>query len=207
MSTVPLTDTRLEETSVLTLDDATVSINDNDCTPDVPPSLNKPTNTSTVIGTRPCSLSAHHPGPRALLPHIIVTYDDQVQQSSTAWGRTGTAKLGYHGFAKMVFDAFILHPARAPRWEFSVFKSSDRSIFWKSYKFLQADFIARVKMRPRFATDSSGMGGRDAISLQPVGWSEMVQNLVGIDIEYKVPEDYPGREKLLNILQRSATNK
>ncbi len=95
----------------------------------------------------------------------------------------------------MVFDAFVLHPSRAPKWEFSPFVKSKRAIFWEAYNFLRADFVARVKFRPQWAGPSNRSDGsvEESVSLQPVGWNEMLRNLVMIQVEYQPPEEYPGK--------------
>ncbi|OJT06991.1 hypothetical protein TRAPUB_2192 [Trametes pubescens] len=105
----------------------------------------------------------------------------------------------------MVFDGFVLHPSRAPKWEFSPFVKSKRAIFWEAYNFLRADFVARVKFRPQWAGPNNGSDGsvEESISLQPVGWEEMVRNLVMIQVEYQPPEEYPGKLEPLRILRKA----
>ncbi|KAH9859132.1 hypothetical protein C2E23DRAFT_801552 [Lenzites betulinus] len=98
-----------------------------------------------------------------------------------------------------MFEAFVLHPSRAPRREFTWFKKSDRSCFREGFNFLQAHFVATVQMRPRFVNDSEG--GNELLSLQPVGWAEMVHNIVSINMEYQVPEDYPYKETIIRIIR------
>lgn len=98
----------------------------------------------------------------------------------------------------MVFDTFVLHPSRAPKWEFSPFVKSKRAIFYKAYNFLRADFVARVKFRPQWVGQSDGSEGsvEESVSLQPVGWQEMMQRIVKIQVEYQPPEVYPGKPEV-----------
>ncbi|KAL1942002.1 hypothetical protein VTO73DRAFT_6532 [Trametes versicolor] len=144
------------------------------------------------------------PGPVTLSPHIIVV-GGTITHSRTAWGRAGVAKLGYHQFARMVFDTFILHPSRAPKWAFSPFVKSQRAIFYEAYNFLQADFAARVKFRPQWAGQGDGSEGsvEESVMLQPVGWQEMMQKIVKIQVEYQPPEVYPNKVELLKILGKT----
>lgn len=95
----------------------------------------------------------------------------------------------------MVFDAFILHPSHAPKWAFSPFVKSQRAIFYEAYNFLRADFVARVKFRPQWVGQSDGSEGsvEESVSLQPVGWQEMMQCIVKIQVEYQPPEVYPNK--------------
>lgn len=95
----------------------------------------------------------------------------------------------------MVFDTFILHPSRAPKWAFSPFVKSQRAIFYEAYNFLQADFAARVKFRPQWAGQGDGSEGpvEESVMLQPVGWQEMMQKIVKIQVEYQPPEVYPNK--------------
>ncbi|KAI0630075.1 hypothetical protein C8Q77DRAFT_238583 [Trametes polyzona] len=165
--------------------------------------------TNQVVGANPPPLPDSIPPQHAqksiaLPPHIIILYNDRTD-SPTAWGRIGVANLGYHEFGRLVFDAFVLHPARAPRWTFSLFEKSDHSIFWETYNYLKADFFSKARFVPQFAVRSNYQGGlyEDLISLQSVGWREMIHNVVSIRVEYKMPEDYPGKRDLHRILTRS----
>ncbi|KAI0330964.1 hypothetical protein GY45DRAFT_1322877 [Cubamyces sp. BRFM 1775] len=147
-----------------------------------------------------------------LPPQIIVAFNDHTDVQ-TAWGREGIARLGYHGFARAAFDAFVLHPSHAPRWSFSLFGKSEYSLFWEAYDFLREDFIARAKFVPEFAIQSgvggssvAACGGRAAggtIMLQPVGWEEVVRNLVSIRVVYSLPPEFPGKALLGKWLRRA----
>lgn len=37
------------------------------------------------------------------------------------------------------------------------------------------------------------------VMLQPVGWAEMVRELVGINIEYNIPDQYPWKEEVRGV--------
>ncbi|KAI0355765.1 hypothetical protein OH77DRAFT_1436824 [Trametes cingulata] len=126
-----------------------------------------------------------------LAPHIIVLYAGH----QSAWGRQGVAFKGYRRFAKLIFDAYILHPSRSPPREFRPFRKTDYSQFWKIYDYLKDDFLARARMIPRFAVASSTLdeAAEESLTLQSVGWHEMMQNIVSIRIEYTIPEEYPGK--------------
>lgn len=96
----------------------------------------------------------------------------------------------------MVFDAFVLHPSCAPKWEFSPFVKSKRAIFMEAYNFLRADFVARVILKPQWAGHASDGSVEESVSLQPVGWQEMIQSIVKIQVDYQPPEVYPGKAEV-----------
>ncbi|KAH9895110.1 hypothetical protein C8Q73DRAFT_665398 [Cubamyces lactineus] len=150
-----------------------------------------------------------------LPPQIIVAYNDHTD-IQTAWGREGIARLGYYGFAQAAFDAFVLHPSHAPRWSFSLFGKSEYSLFWETYDYLREDFVARAKFVPEFAVQSGASGGSMAcggpgrasagtIILQPVGWAEVVRNLVSIRVVYSLPLEFPGKAQLGKWLRRASS--
>ncbi|KAI0329678.1 hypothetical protein GY45DRAFT_1324641 [Cubamyces sp. BRFM 1775] len=142
--------------------------------------------------------------------HMIVSLAGSSKKS--AWGREGVARIGYHNFARMLFDAYFLHPRRAPSRTFNPFTTSARSRFWETYHFLRNDFVARVKLVPQFIGDPDsgesgskepldGSGNVQTVSLQPVGWAEMIREVITIIIEYRIPDEYPGKEQLRSLIE------
>ncbi|KAH9892449.1 hypothetical protein C8Q73DRAFT_698059 [Cubamyces lactineus] len=175
-----------------------------------------PSSQCTAVGSTAIAIPRTLPPPsqKARAPaHIIVTFAGR--SDKTAWGKIGLARIGYHNFAKSLFHAYILHPSRAPPRKFSPFKPSKRSRFRETYRFLRDDFVARANLVPQFVgspqssgSDSSvppeGNEGNEAITLQPVGWAEMIHELVGITVRYNIPDQYPWKEECFGSIEQKA---
>ncbi|KAI9061743.1 hypothetical protein FKP32DRAFT_1594272 [Trametes sanguinea] len=147
------------------------------------------------------------PLPIIIPPHVVVLYNNQTNVP-TAWGREAIARLGYFGFAKAVFDAYILHPSDSPRWSFSLLDKSEYSLFWDAYHFLREDFTTRAKFIPQFAIMGGELlnhgGSPDNLVMQPLGWEEMVRNVLSVRVVYTLPQDFPGKSQLQKRFPRLA---
>ncbi|KAI0645992.1 hypothetical protein C8Q79DRAFT_967297 [Trametes meyenii] len=133
-----------------------------------------------------------------LTPHIIVLWKG-LPNAQAACGRRGVAQIGYHLFMKIMFDTFILHPSKAPRRKFRPFRKSERNIFMETYNYLKQHFLANARLVPQFFVKGSGLdvcGESGTVFLQPMGWFEMINNVVSIRIDYELPSEFPGKENL-----------
>ncbi|KAI0369646.1 hypothetical protein BV20DRAFT_1044306 [Pilatotrama ljubarskyi] len=186
-----------------TSDDTTVMGDPEGCIEGVPNGCAGPDTAPIHSPTAPKPRHAMHVGRPVLAPHVVILFGDRPERQS-AWGRQGVARMGYHAFAKMLFDAYILHPSYSPPWEFRPFQDSDYKFFKETYNLLKNDFVAKVRMVPHFAVPSSASDGwdEDSLFLQVVGWNEMIQNTVSIHVKYAPPEDYPGKYRLQQLLRK-----
>ncbi|KAI0665881.1 hypothetical protein C8Q78DRAFT_1061982 [Trametes maxima] len=133
-----------------------------------------------------------------LVPHIIVSWKG-LPNTQAACGRRGVAQVGYHLFMKVMFDTFIFHPSRAPRRRFRPFQKSERRIFMETYRYLKQHFLAKARLVPQFLVQGRGSedcGESETIFLQPMGWFEMISNVVSIRIDYELPNEFPGKANL-----------
>jgi len=106
------------------------------------------------------------------LPHIIVTCP-QISDVKSSWGRKALQKIGYHESIRCFCKGYMYNSARdGPNWK----------------KFLKKN-AHRIRVYAKFH-DRYG-GGLDDLGwnrLQPIGWPEMLENVIELNVTWDIPK-------------------
>ncbi|KAI0798660.1 hypothetical protein BC629DRAFT_238579 [Irpex lacteus] len=101
------------------------------------------------------------------VPQVIISFDGE-NRGKSAWGREGLKRIGYPEAAKFFCKVYVYNSVRdGPKWQ----------------KFLDKHYM-RIRIMGRFR-DQYGQGLDEGwIRLQPIGWAELIDNVIEILVVY-----------------------